>query len=93
MAVVKGLGTAGAETIIATREVTPYEDENVFRGQQALEGLEVDGISVNSDYFLIESKVGLGRSRVVQHTLVQRAAAAGQQGVIEILARSRGGLS
>ncbi|MGD8514424.1 MAG: type II secretion system minor pseudopilin GspK [Granulosicoccaceae bacterium] len=94
MAVVKGLSTSAAATILATREVTPYEDENAFRGQQALEGLQVDGIGVSSDYFLIESRVRLGRSRIVHNTLVKRGATTGDQpGVIEILARSRGGLS
>jgi general secretion pathway protein K len=93
MAVVKGLSLSAAEAIVENREVTPYADETTFRGQQALEGLKVDGISVSSDYFRIESTVSLGRSRVVHTTLVQRSATTGRPGSIEILARSRGGLS
>ena len=92
MAVVKGLDESGAAGIIEQRAGEPFADESSFRGQQALDGLEVGEISVDSHYYMIEATVRYGRSRVRQHTLIERKDENGQASII-VLARSRGGLS
>lgn len=92
MAVVKGLDESGAAGIIAARESKVFADEGAFRGQQALEGLEVGDISVDSKFFMIEANVHYGRSRIRQYTLIERRKNKGKSGII-VVARSRGGLS
>jgi general secretion pathway protein K len=93
MAVIKGLDESAAAGIIGVRTTTPYADESSFRGQQALQGLEVDNISVDSHFFMIETSVQFGRSRIRQNSLVERKNNdKGRAGII-VLARSRGGLS
>lgn len=91
MAVVKGLSESGAAGIIEQRSGEPYADETTFRGQQALEGLEVDGITTGSEYFMIEANVQYGRSRVRHYSLVERHVAE-EKAAIRIMARSRGEL-
>lgn len=100
MAVIKGLDATTAGTIVENRGNKPYEDIAVFRGQQALEGLEVGEVAVGSEYFRIETRVRLGRSYIIQNTLVHRAGADAATGTnatanvgIEVLARARGEMS
>lgn len=92
MAIIKGLDETGAAGIIGVRTTTPYADQSSFRGQQALEGLEVGDISVDSQFFIIDTNVQYGRSRIRQDSLVERKNNKGSA-VIRVLARSRGGLS
>lgn len=93
LAVIKGIDETTTNNIIEQRKTVPYENESSFRGQQALEGLEVGEISVSSDYFMVEINVQYGRSRTRQHSLINRKkSATGKAGII-VMARSRGGLS
>lgn len=92
MAAVKGLDEGSAAAIIEKRTEEVFADDASFRGQQALEGLEVGEISVNSHYFMIEANVQYGRSRVRQHTLIERQDTENKKAII-VVARSRGGLS
>ncbi len=93
LAVIKGIDETTANTFIEQRKTAPYETESSFLGQPGLEGLEVEGISVSSNYFMVEVNVQYGRSHTRQHSLVNRKTSADGAADIIVMARSRGGLS
>jgi general secretion pathway protein K len=93
LAIIKGIDETTANSFIEQRKTEPYENESSFREQPTLEGLQVEGISVSSDYFMVEIKVQYGRSRTRQHSLINRKNSTNGEAEIIVMARSRGGLS
>jgi len=57
MAAVEGLTQAGADSIVSERGEDGFADVTEFRNQRALEGMSVTGITVDSRYFLITTRI------------------------------------
>ncbi len=81
----------GADTIaniIEQREDEPSETLQDFLKTYNLSEIikETDGLSVSSDYFLLETEANIGQARSLMYSIIQRD----KDGNTEVLARSQG---
>ena len=85
-----GMSEQIAENIIQNRIETPFTDINNFRSFDNLATIipQTNDLSVNTSYFMLETNVVIGGSRVTMFSIINRSA--GSSGQISILARSQG---
>lgn len=88
-AMIEGMTLDEASTLIEGRPEKGYEDIARFRGEQALNGSEVQGIGVSSRYFLVQVNVEQGRYNAARQSILARGEGDELGGFIQ---RSRTGL-
>jgi len=72
LAAVLGTSLVEAETVVSGRPEQGYKDITEFRGEQALAGKKVTGITIESQFFLTRVIVGLGRYNASQSSVIAR---------------------
>jgi len=72
LAAVLDTSLAEAEELVNNRPQQGYQDITEFRGEQALTGKKVEGISVESQFFMARVIVGLGRYNATQDSVIAR---------------------
>jgi len=88
-AMIEGMTLDEASSLIEGRPEKGYEDIARFRGEQALNGREVQGIGVSSRYFLVQVNVEQGRYNAARQSILARGEGDELGGFIQ---RSRTGL-
>ncbi len=83
-----GISTTIADDIVANRQNTPYETMNDFLTTNNLSTIitNTNGLSVSSDYFLLETEANIGQARTLMYSIIQRD----NDGNTQVLARSQG---
>lgn len=83
-----GISTTIADDIVANRQNTPYETMNDFLTTHKLSTIitNTNGLSVSSDYFLLETEANIGQARTLMYSIIQRD----NDGNTQVLARSQG---
>ena len=83
-----GITETIAADIIANRQTAPYETMNDFRTINNLSTILTDtnGLSVSSDYFLLETEARIGSARTLMYSIIQREG----DGKTQVIARSQG---
>lgn len=86
--IANGLSASDVENIITEREENPFEDMNQFLTFNNLRATITDpqGLSVSSQYFLLEAVAVIGQSRNIMYSIIRRNDA----GETEVLTRSYG---
>ena len=79
-----------ADNIIQYRIEAPFTDINNFRSFDNLATIipQTNELSVNTNYFMLETNVVIGGSRVTMYSIINRSV--GSSDKISILARSQG---
>lgn len=72
VAAIEELTLSQAEAMVESRGDSGYEDLTQFRNEQALEGREVKGVSVTSDYFLASFNVEYLKARRTAYSIMRR---------------------
>ena len=83
-----GISTTIADDIVANRQNTPYETMNDFLTTNKLSTIVTNtkGLSVSSNYFLLETTASIGQARTLMYSIIQRD----NNGNTQVLARSQG---
>lgn len=83
-----GISNTKAKDIIANRQSAPYETMNEFLTINTLTTVITDtnGLSVSSDYFLLESEANIGQARTLMYSIIHRE----NNGDTQVIARSQG---
>ncbi|MDH3343441.1 MAG: type II secretion system minor pseudopilin GspK [Gammaproteobacteria bacterium] len=85
-----GISNSKAKEIIANRQSAPYETMNDFLTINTLTTVITDtntnGLSVSSDYFLLETEANIGQARTLMYSIIHREA----NGDTQVIARSQG---
>lgn len=83
-----GITTAMANDIVINRQNTPYETMNDFLTTNNLSTIITDtaGLSVSSEYFLLEVVANIGQARTLLYSIIHRD----NHGITEVVARSQG---
>lgn len=89
-AMIAGIGTVDAETLIANRGKTGYADIKAFTSQQVLQGktIPTNLLAVSSDYFVVTSHVQFGRVTTSFQSMLYREKQTGTQ----LVRRAQGSL-
>ena len=84
------LDEADIESLIKKRESTPYNDVADFLADNAFAGKNVspDGLSVSSDYFLLQAQADIGHLQQTLTSIFERD----DEGRIQVLLRSDSGI-
>jgi len=90
MAMIEGIGEAGAQEIVAQREAQAFNDVSELRSMQALEGRTIIGINVKSEYFMSEFEMKLDGVATVLTSILRRTTSRNNKAVISILGRTQG---
>lgn len=90
MAMIEGIGEAGAQEIVAQREAEAFNDVSELRSMQALEGRTIIGINVKSEYFMSEFEMKLDGVATVLTSILRRTTSRNNKAVISILGRTQG---
>jgi general secretion pathway protein K len=80
MAAIEGLTQSGADSIVSERGENGFADVTEFRNQRALEGMSVSGITVDSRYFLVTTRIRSNNGytdQVTMYSVLQRGQQAG----------------
>lgn len=82
------ISAAMVADIIAQRETNPSKTMQEFLSDNNLSTVITDtaGLSVSSDYFLLESEARIGQARTLMYSIIQRA----NNGDTQVIARSQG---
>jgi len=89
LAAVLDTSLAEAEELVNNRPQQGYQDITEFRGEQALTGKKVEGISVGSQFFMARVIVGLGRYNATQDSVIARDNKEGSLPVVIQRSRAR----
>ena len=83
-----GISETVAADIIANRQTAPYETMSDFLTINNLSTILTDtnGLSVSSDYFLLETEAKIGPARTLMYSIIQREG----DGKTQVIARSQG---
>lgn len=83
-----GISNTIAEEIIKNRQQTPYETMKDFLDTNKLSTIitNPDGLSVSSDYFLLETEANIGQARTLMYSIIHRDS----NGNTQVIARSQG---
>ncbi|MDH5610911.1 MAG: type II secretion system minor pseudopilin GspK [Gammaproteobacteria bacterium] len=83
-----GIDNAKAKDIIANRQNAPYEKMNDFLTINALTAIitNTNGLSVSSDYFLLETEANIGQANTLMYSIIHRD----DKGETTVIARSQG---
>lgn len=83
-----GMSAATVQDIIDSREELPYESTATFVSKNKLTSIITDttALSINSDYFLLETEAVIGQARTLMYSVIHRD----DQGNTQVIARSQG---
>lgn len=84
----KHVDAAAAEQLIEDRDTLPFDNPGDYKNHAVHNGqpVNINGVSVNSNFFQLQAKVELGRTRLIQSTWLERK----DTGRVRIMQRFRG---
>lgn len=90
MAMIEGIGEAGAEEIVTQREAQAFKDISELRSMQALEGRTIIGVNVRSKYFMSEFVLEWDGITSVLTSTFHRSASENKKIIVNVLGRTQG---
>ncbi|MCK5001999.1 MAG: type II secretion system minor pseudopilin GspK [Gammaproteobacteria bacterium] len=83
-----GISTTQAASIVTNRQDTPYQTTNDFVTTNNLSTIitNTNGLSISSEYFLLETEANIGQARTLMYSIIHRE----NNGDTQVIARSQG---